>query len=173
MAKSGGSDQFANLAVITVAEAVAGTLAFKKLETGISLFEKLAWILHRVEYEYDVNATQFNTSGDAMECGLSTSDQISSIASTNAAVIDRFRCMRADYGTAASSYLFTSPFVKDFTNLPGGGIIVPPNPLYAFVKGTGLAAVAGYTIRIFYTNKPLEPDQFWELVEARRIISAS
>jgi hypothetical protein len=173
MDKKGGADQFANLAVITVAEAAAGTLAFKKLETGISLFEKLAWIIHRLEYEYDMNATQFNGTGDSMEMGCCTSDQITTIASTNAAVIDRFRCMRADYGAAAASYQFTSPFVKDFTNLPGGGIIIPPNPLYAFVKGTGLAAVAGFTLRIFYTNRPLAADEFWELVEARRIISAS
>ena len=173
MAERKGSDQFANLAVITVTEAVAGTLAFKKLETGISLFEKLAWIIHRVEYEYDLNAMQFNSTGDSMEMGFSTSDQIMTIASTNPAVVDRFRCMRADFGAAAASYQFTSPFVKDFTNLPGGGIIIPPNPVYGFVKGTGLAAVAGFVLRMFYTNRPLAADEFWELVEARRIISAS
>jgi len=56
--------------------------------------------------------------------------------------------------------------------MPGGGLIVPPNPLYLGIKGTGLAAAQAVSCRFWYTTIELTPDEYWELVEARRIISS-
>lgn len=173
MAKQGAGDLFANQAVITCTESAANTLTFKKLETGISLFEKLAWIIHRIDY-YISNrlAAEFNGDGDSLAFALTTTDQLTSLALSNAAVLDWMEWMRADYGTAAAMVPAVSPITKDFASLPGGGLIVPPNPLYLGVKGTGLVAADTVTVKFYYTNRALSPDEYWELVESRRIISS-
>lgn len=172
MAKA-ATDQFANFFVISVTESAANTLTFKKLETGISLFEKVAWILHRVEYLVPDDATYFNGTGDNLSFGLSTTDQLTTAAITNAAIVDWNQIKRTDWGTAASMWLDRQPYVRDFMDLPGGGLILPPNPVYAWLKGSGLASAADLTVRGYYTNLQLTPDQYWELVESRRVISNS
>lgn len=170
--KLGGADQFANIAAIRCIESVANTLTFKKLETGVSLFEKIAWVLHRLEYYHDNTATTFAATGDTLTFGLATSDQIITPTGENAAVLDYEQVERQDMGAAANGSLRWLPLVKDLTNLPSGGIIVPPNPLYLWVKGVSLPVVGNVMCRIFYTTVKLTPDQYWELVEARRIIAS-
>lgn len=172
MAKSGGSDLFANAAVITVTETAANTLTFKKLETGISLFEKIAWIIHRVEYFHSFGITQFADEGDSLGFGLTTTDQLTTVAITNAAVIDINSIIKYEDGAPATSWALRYPVVKDLTTLPSGGIIVPPNPLYAYAQGTGLASAATVNAKLYYTTRALSPDEYWELVESRRIISS-
>lgn len=172
MAK-GGADQFANMAVISVTESAANTLTFKKLETGINLFEKLAWIIHRAEYFPSWSASIFNGTDDQLVFGFSTSDQITSVGLAQAACVDFMELRRLDLGTAAAGAMYIRPVVKDFTNLPGGGVIMPPNPIFGFAQGTGLASAASVSMRLFYTNFQMEPAQYWELVEARRLIASS
>lgn len=167
------TDRFANLAVISVTESAANTLTFKKLETGIALFEKLAWIIHRVEYYLQLDLTQFAASLDEARFGLATTDQITTPTVANQSVLDRMIVRRLDMGTAATGVFVQVPFVKDFTNLPGGGLIVPPNPLYGWVQGAASPAAHAVDMRLFYTNYVLKPEEYWELVEARRIISSS
>lgn len=173
MAKVGGGDQFANLAVIKVVESAANTLTFKKLETGISLFEKIAWIIQRVEYYSQILATVFDGTGDKLTVALTSTDQLTSLAFENNALIDHLSIQRSDWGAAATAILQMQPLVKDFTNLSGGGIIVPPNPLYLGAVGSGLLAATTSWCRIYYRTIELTPDQYWELVEARRIISST
>jgi len=172
MAKQGGGDQFANLAVITVVETAANTLTFKKLETGISLFEKVAWVISRVEYDVAFGMPYFDAHGDQIEIALTATDQLTSLAYANNALIDKLTITRIDTGTPATSIMGIRPWVKDFATLPGGGIIVPPNPLYLAAKGLSLTAAMTAIVRLFYTNLQLSVDQYWELVEARRMISS-
>lgn len=168
------SDKFANQAVITVTESAINTLTFKKLETGISLFEKMAWLIARMEYYvFDLSGTQFNAAADSLEIALTATDQLSAIPLTNAAVLDYLKYTRSDIGAAASGYISPQPYVKDFSTLPGGGLLVPPNPLYLAAKGTSLVAVSTVTAKILYTNYELSTEEYWELVESRRIISST
>jgi hypothetical protein len=73
-------------------------------------------------------------------------------------------------GVAAAGMFVMNPYTKDFTSLAGGGILVPPNPLYLAVQGNNLVNAQTVYARLFYTHVELKPDEFWELVEARRII---
>lgn len=172
MAKK-STDKFANMAVIGCTESAANTLTFKKLETGISLFEKMAWIIHRVEYFYNVvTAAQFNADADSLVIALTTTDQLSSLAIYNNAIIDLAVLQRTDFGTPATGWLTHKPIYKDFSSLPGGGLIVPPNPLYLGAQGTSLAAASVTFARLFYTNYELSADEYWELVESRRLVSS-
>lgn len=165
------TDKFANQAVITCVETAANTITFKKLETGIAMFEKMAWVISQVEYFVGSYAS-FNTTGDYVNFGLATTDQLTSLSLSNAAIFDFNSIQRLDIGAAASGELLVLPITKDFSSMPGGGIIVPPNPLYLGVMGSGMANAMTVLVKIYYINYQLKADEYWELVEARRIISS-
>jgi hypothetical protein len=173
MAAKTVTDQFANLAIIGVVETGANTLTFKKLETGFSIMEKAAWVISRIEYTVQAPlAAVFDGNGDHVDFGISLSNSWSAPTPTEITILDANSIWRADYGAAATAIVSIAPFVKDFSNLPGGGLILPPNPLYGFVKGTGLVSAMAVTMRLYYTTLALAVDQFWELVEARRVLSS-
>lgn len=173
MAGKGSGDMFANYAIIGVTESAANTLTFKKLETGISLTEKVAWIINRVEYIIgSLVAAQFNTDTDKQLFGLSLSNAFALPALDEISIIDFNFIQRQDFGAAASMHFFVGPIIKDFSALPGGGIIVPPSPLYLYSVGTGLVAASTVVARIHYTLRVLAVDEYWELVEARRVLSS-
>jgi len=167
-------DRWANIASIQCVESAANTLTFKKLETGINLFEKRAWVIGRLAFFIGgVSATQFNATGDYLQISLTVSNNMTAICDfSNPSEIDFMLIGREDIGTAATGMFLENPRIRDWWGLPGGGLIVPPNPLYLAVKGTGLVAAATVTVRMFYTTIELKPDEYWELVEARRIISS-
>jgi len=176
MAAKGVSDQFANSATIVCTESAAATLTYKKLETGISLFDKVAWLVNRIEYFLGVTSAILNTDADSMTMALSVVNTLSTIASsaswTDPALLDYFSIRRVDLGAAASGFFAIMPYVKDFGSLPGGGLLIPPSPLYGAIQGVGSASAMTGVIKLHYTNVVLTPDQYWELVESRRSLSS-
>lgn len=169
-------DKFTNMATITVTETAANTLTYKKLETGISLTEKVAWLIARIEYYYTGNFSDFNAANDALHLGLCVSNarasQTSADSYTDSTLLDKVELIRSDYGAAAAAEMISRPIVKDWSTVPGGGILVPPVPLYGFAQGISLAGATTTVIKLFYTLISLQPADYWELVEARRIISS-
>jgi len=167
------ADEFANYAILSVQESAVNTLTFKKLETGIGLLEKVAWVIARIEYSIDsYSDAQFNASGDTLTYGMCISNAFASPGMSESTIIDYNLVSRQDFGAAGSGAIMFRPVIKDFTNLPGGGILVPPTPLYIFAKGTGLVAQAYVVARIHYRLLKLSIDQYWELVESRRVIES-
>lgn len=164
-------DRYANVAHIQVTEASINTVAYKKLETGISLFEKMAWVISRIEYYWF--AIALAAVGDGVMMGITTSDNPASLVPEQVAVVDMTRIIRVDMGTPANAELMQAPIIRDFSQLPGQGLIVPPNPIYLAVEGIAQPAVLTMDCRIYYTAIQLKGDEFWELVEARRIIFSS
>lgn len=165
------ADKYANVAHIKVVESGTDTLTYKKLETGISLFEKMAWVIARIEYYWLSNVMA--ASGDGITMGITTSNNPPDLTPDEVAVVDMTREMRGDFGTAATAWIFKYPIIRDFSPLPGGGLIVPPNPLYLAVKGLSQTGALTVEARLFYTAVQLKGDEFWELVEARRMISST
>lgn len=164
------NDNYSNQAYLAVTEATINTLAFNKLETAIAPFEKVAFLISRVNYDMALPAANFAATSDGILFGLCTSDQIASAGINNSAVVDRNSITRYDLGTAASGFYFRTPIEKNFADLPGGGLLVPPNPLYIFAQGIALGSVMTVSARMFYTVIKLKLDDFWELVEQRRMI---
>ncbi len=166
-------DKFANYAIVSVTESGANTLTFKKLETGISLTEKVAWIISRIEYFIGTfSKAAFADSEDALVYGLSLSNTFASATLSETTIID-LNSLIYHEDAAPTSYTFDrQPYIKKFSDMPSGGIIVPPTPLYLFAQGVGLGAANSVVARIHYTLLPLAVDQYWELVEARRVLSS-
>lgn len=174
--KKSSSESFANMATITVTESAASTLTFKKLETGQSILDKVAWIIHRIEYYFTPLATLFDGTGDNLCVGISTTNVRSSNLTTEAYTdptnIDLIKIFRADFGAAAAGSLVSIPVVRDFSALPSGGLIIPPAPVYGFAQGSGLAAASTAIMKIWWTSLELTTDDYWQLVEARRLMTA-
>jgi hypothetical protein len=171
MAGKGQLDAFSNVAILTVPESAANTLTFVLMNTQISFNQKVAWVLSRIEYFIDsIAAANFNGDSDAVTFGLSVSNSWTSPVLSEATILDYNRLQRLDYGTAASEERMVLPILKDFSSLPSGGLIVPAAPLYGFVKGSGLVSATSLTARMFYTVMELVGDDFWQLVEARRVL---
>jgi hypothetical protein len=171
------TDTFANIAAIQVDESAPNTLTYKKLETGIAVFEKVAWLISRVEYAINnIGAGQFNATGDLTRIALTVSNMMNSLASgvqqTASEVLHAMTVQRLDFGAAASGGLSVQPFVFDFSALPGGGILVPPTAIYLAVQGESCVAANTAWARIYYTTRQLTTEDYWQLVEARRIISS-
>jgi len=166
------TDTFANLAAVLVAEAVAGTAAYLKYAFPFSIMDKMGLIINRLEY-WPGNLNNLNSSTDAVIMGLSISSSITDLTDqSNPAIVDSERVQRIDLGVAASGFFFEEPLIKDFSSLPGGGLLVAPNPLYGFVQGFGAGGVMNSWIKLFYTYMELTADEYWQLVESRRIISS-
>lgn len=163
-------DEFVNQAYLTVIESAANTLTFNKLETGISIHEKVGWLISRIDYTPTLTTGNFGAFGDTLSFGISTSDAIVAATLAQSAILDYNSLIRIDLGAAASGFFYRMPLTKDFSNLPGGGILVPPNPLFVWVRGIALTDPETIVARLFYTVKQLKLEDFWELVELRRMI---
>jgi len=170
-------DTFANMATLHLLESAANTLTFAKLETGIALFEKMAWLIHRIEvFIQNESTAEFAATGDMLAWGLCASNMVSTLYSgktiTDPSILYGQRIARLDVGTAAVAFLRVNPTIVDFSTLPGGGILVPPNPIYGAIMGANSPQPHEIYLRIYYTNYQLQgADQYWELVESRRVIS--
>lgn len=163
-------DTYVNQAYLTCVESAANTLTFNQLLTNVSIHEKIGWVISRIDYRVPVLVSNFAATNDSVAYGLSVSDQLSSVGMEFSGVIDWNTINRQDIGTAGTGVFLQNPWTKTFADLPGGGLLVPPNPLFMFVQGTALSSAITVQARMFYTVKKLTTEDFWELVEMRRMI---
>lgn len=165
-------DSYANVAAIKVVETAANTQTAAKFAFPFSIMDKMALVIQRIEYILG-GLTALNSSGDGLYLALTASATLKDITDqADPLMIDSYRHVRLDMGTAASGLILEQPFIKDFTNLAGGGLLVAPSPLYAMAEGVGLASASSSWMRLYYTYLELSSDEYWQLVESRRIISS-
>jgi hypothetical protein len=164
-------DKYAQIAVIKAEETAPNTLSFVELDMGYGLLDKKAIVINRIEYAPTTTVwAEFAATTDSLQIALTTSRTISSLLETFAAVLDKYKiCMNAN----APLELVRDPFIKDLSQLPGGGILCLPKPLYAGIIATGFAASAVCYVKLFYTVLDLskEKDVWMELVEMTRLLT--
>lgn len=172
MAQTGKID-FVNLAVINCLMSAANTITWQKLDTGLPLFEKRAWIIHSIEYRFAVSTlADLDTDADWVRAALAVNDSLTVIESDAQQLIDELFYMRTDAGTAANAWFHEQPVIHDFSNLPGRGLIVAPTYLFLGMDSSGMTVAGNVIVKIRYTEMPLKPADYWQLVEAQRIISS-
>lgn len=176
-------DKYANLITIEIPQSTANETVMKKLTVPNSIFDKWGAVIHRVEYNF--HSPPAHWPRDATLMGAITvftsSDQIASAGSwtTNVRrpeVIDHVRVHKiGDPGTLDTAVrageLREFPIVHDYTGLPNGGLIVPPDQLSGYIQATSMTGAATLIIRVWFTGFPLAAADYWELVEARRTIT--
>lgn len=166
-------DLYANIAYMEVQESAINTLTWARLQLASSLMsEKAALIIHRADIQLDTNSTVLNGSADLLSMCVSVSDRITDIRDmSQPEILMSLAYQRNDYGAAASGVIAKTPEVLDFSSLPGSGIIVPADNLFVGVQGVGDAAVGTARVRIYYTVKALKNEEYWDLIEARRVMT--
>lgn len=173
MAGKGKADSFAQFAALKVIEAGANTLTAVKFAFPFSIMDKMALIISRIEYDWQAISAALAATNDRIVAAIACAPSVVDIEDvTDPLIIDSYRTSRYDLGTAAAGFYMRQPYVKDFSNLQGGGILVAPNPLYLMVEGQGAGAACACAVRMYYTYIELSSDEYWQLVESRRIISS-
>lgn len=162
-------DQFANKFYGTVTESAANTLTFAEIQTNVSVFDKQAWILHRLEWYINPAMLQLSAADDRFTVALTNSNSITSLGLNDAAVIDEWE-LNCHFATAVGLADIQQPIIRDFTQLPGGGIIIVPRPLFVACKGTSLGAAGSAQVRGHFTVKELKADEYIELIDYYRIV---
>ena len=166
------NDTFANFAAVRVAESAANTFTATKFAFPFSIMDKMALIISRIEYWLQTPDSP-NSTADTISMGISASAVLADTSNqADPLIIDNMYMMRVDYGTAANGTIYQAPYIKDFSNLVGGGLLVAPSPLYAWIVGSGTSKVNSAWFKLFYTYIELATDEYWQLVESRRIISS-
>lgn len=170
--KQSSMDKYSNMAAVTATPGSADAFASTKFAFPFSIMDKVGLLLSRIEYFVNT-LSGLNGGTDYIYAGLATAASLASIAdSADPLMVDSIRLVRVDMGTAASSLIFELPLVRDFSNLPGGGLLVAPNPLYLWTQSNGAGAVMTVSCRLWYTYIEMAPDEYWQLVESRRVISS-
>lgn len=159
-------DKYANVLYDAVEESAANTLTFESVDVGLNIFDKVGLLISRIEYTNW--GTLLDADGDTIQFGLSTANSITTINPSESSIIDYNKEFVEEYGAAANALLIDDTLLKDFSTLPGGGLLITPKPLYLYVQGSALASAATVRARLFFTVIPLKPEEYFELLEARQ-----
>jgi len=167
-------DKFATQAILTPTESAANTLTFEKLETGVSVYDRIGWVIQRIEWRMSA-ATQalFNGTGDLLTMALTLTNSLTALNDDNPALIAIRKWQRTDFGTAASASIEPLTWIDDYSTLAGGGLLCLPNPIYSAVLGTGLSGAASVFIRVFFVTVQLDDKDYFNLVQARQLLISS
>lgn len=164
-------DQWAQIAYLAVSESAANTLTFNGLSVFSNVLSQRAMIIHRAEYSFAVGAfADIDADQDGIKYGLAGDDGIATISLDDPTVYDYNFLIRLDAGTAASANILQAVIPKDFTALPGGGLLVPADRLYLFVQGNTLTAAVAAFVRVWFTLVDLSAQEYLELAQAMRVL---
>lgn len=164
-------DKYANKFYGKITESAATTLTFKEIQTNVNVFDKVAWILHKLEwYPRSLDYALLIGNADEVIMALTNSNNLTSLDLANPSVIDEVK-LGLHYGTVASFNDHFMPLVHDFSGLPGGGLIIAPRPLYLAIQGVSIAGATEAEVRGFFTMVDMDAADYLELVDFYRIIS--
>ncbi len=163
MAKT-SKDAYANVAFGTVTQSAANTLTFGQVQMGVGLFEGKAMLIHRIKYRPTSTALrEIVTNADRIIVGLTTSNRLSAIFDVaDPAIIDQKDIVGIGVGVEP----YQLPLVTDFTMLPGGGKLVPANPLWVACMSQGFAAAAILRVDLEFTFVELSPQDYLEVIQS-------
>lgn len=163
--------EYSSQALFGLTESAANTLTFEKLETGLSVYDKVGWIIQRLEWKPGATAfAMFNGSGDTLSLAVTMTNTLTSLANDNPAILFKRDFVRVDLGVAAAGSIVDTIFEQDYSTLAGGGILVLPSPLYGAIVGGGLTAAATGFIRIYFKAIELSDTDYFNLVQARQLL---
>ena len=154
-------DRFANVFTASVTMTGANALTFAELQFGITLRDRIAIAIDEILfYPSSAVIAEMTATGDLVDLGLCTSDQITNIADlADRRILYNSRFIRLDYGTAAAAQMIYLPIKVEF-NPP---MISLPNRLFFGMDTVGLASAGGCTMRMHYRTVNITQDQ--QLIE--------
>jgi len=170
-----GKDAYVNMAYLSLTLSAANTLTFKKLDviTGALLGAKqFGLLIERAEFHATIGTMQdFTADGDHLSMVITVADGLSGIGADKPEVVCQWSLNRHDFGAAAAAQFIEKPATRDYSNLTGGGILVPADRVFLAATSIGLANPASVACRLYYTVVELQATDYLELIQMRRMIS--
>lgn len=145
----------------------ANALSFEQIRFGVGIFQGVALLVHQIDYFLSHDSyTQLTTSADYCSIGLTARDDLTSITPTVLNVIDVVDYDTVLFGAAAEVHEIEKPRTRNFQSMPGGGILIPANPLFLAMSSSGFATAGVARIVMFYTFKTLADKDYLELLQS-------
>ena len=162
--KGGVKGTYADKFYATVTESAAGTLTFGEIRTNINRGSSVGWILHRIEWMVGLaNWNALADASDAIHFALTASDKITTLDMSDPGVIDWMEVTKK-MSTDVGFQTHVDPTIRDFANMPGGGILIYPSPLFVAVQGVSIATARTAVCRGYYTQIDLSDKDFIDLI---------
>jgi hypothetical protein len=164
-AKKGKKDQYANVAYGNIAMSAANTLTFAQILFAVGLFQGVAIILHRVLWFPGANAIrELVAATDDLQLALTTSNRLTGITAVREPAI---LAIKHIIGVGAGVERQELPLISDFQMLPGGGKLIPANPLYFAMTSGGFVSAQGAMVQLEFTFIELAAADYLELIQSQ------
>lgn len=164
-----------NIGYMRVQQLVVDNLEYKKLDIANPLTmgaAKLGLVLHRLEYWYPRTViAALGGVGEFIYGGVGVANTMTAPGPDDAEVVDMFEMDADILGAVVSKQFVMQPIVHDYSLVPGGGLLVPADRLFLFAMSGGLAATLVLECRFYYTPVELSAEDYWQLVEARHLLT--
>lgn len=141
---------------------VANTAGYHSIDTGYRLSAGNGLLIHLIFFHVGVAILQdLVVAGDELQVGLFSGTDSTDFNTTNAQKYVSKELVTAE---AAPLGRWEMPLTIDLSMLPGGGIIVPPQPLYAGLQTFGAAAAYTIAFEMWYTPVSIPKPETLEMV---------
>lgn len=159
-------DVYPNRIVERVVMSGTDTITFEPIRFGTGIFSGIALVIHRLEYHVNQGTmAQLVATTDALYCGLTNRDDLANLLPMNLNLLDVNSIFCTMVGTVVSLTIERFPILKDFTTLPGMGLIIPTTPLFLAMQTAGFASAGTIDLVMYYTFKTMSDADYIELVQ--------
>lgn len=165
VAKKGKRDQYANIGYGVVTMSAANALTFSQIQFAVGLFQGIAILLHRVLWRpTSTSIRELVAASDALYLALTTSNRLANIVDLSEPAIVAALSL---IGKGVATENQELPLISDFTMLPGGGKLIPANPIYVAAFTEGAAAASSIRCQMEFTFVELSAADYLELIQSQ------
>lgn len=158
-------DVYPNRAIQSVTMSAANTLTFAQMRFSFGTFTGTALIISRLDfYPTPAMVGEMTAAGDYLRFAITNRDDLSDLDPANMNVLALKTLLATSVG-AADNFI-DYPYRIALETLPGGGIIVPANPLYLALDTNGLASAGACKLVMYYRTLQLTDADYIELVQS-------
>jgi len=158
-------DVYANVAFASVTLSAANTLTFKQVQFAVGLFQGVGLLLHRLLWvPAAATIRELVAATDSLIFAMCTSNRLASLTNPLDPTIISLKHI-VGIGAAVEPWVF--PLIDDFTILPGGGKLVPANPLWIGCVSAGAVSIAQVDVTLEFTFVELSDKDYLELLQAQ------
>lgn len=151
---------------------------FEAVNNGLSTTDRIGWLLQRVE-DYTDPTPAAVPSGFQIAYGITLTNSVlfQNVSIQGILNTPQYKWVqtfsRRDIGTAATSERPRLPKVYSFNDLPDGGLLMVPQPLYVFGSSdSGLAATVTVMLRAYFQAVQLTDADYFQLLQANQLLTA-
>jgi len=161
-------DKYANILTQEITMSAADTLTFTEVSIGLSIFDKVGILISRIEYHPSVTTMNLMIADDdKLFHAVTTTNTLASLNAREMSILDYHTLNMQVVAAGSGVQLYETPIVRDFANLPGGGLLITPRPWYVALSSTSLGTAGVSVFRFFFTVVKLTPQDYFELLETR------